>query len=130
MGADFTTAAWGLSSEIISLYGNVENAILGALTEDNAMWHVTNKEIIAKIAELAGWVGMCLIQGATVPTAVKIITGESASLPEFSMVALVWSGLFLFLCRGLVQQDKLAIVSNSVGFFMNSMMLAFIVFGG
>jgi hypothetical protein len=41
---------------------------------------------------------------------------------------LVWTGLFLFLIRAIGNNDKLYIVSNAVGFFFNSILLALIVF--
>jgi hypothetical protein len=40
----------------------------------------------------------------------------------------VWTGLFLFLIRAIAQNDKLYIVSNAIGFFFNSILLALIVF--
>lgn len=81
-----------------------------------------------KFAEFCGWVGMVLIHGATVPTSLGVILGTNPSLPEFSMVALVWFGLFLFLIRAAGRKDVLYIVSNAVGFFLNSILLAMIVF--
>jgi uncharacterized protein with PQ loop repeat len=81
-----------------------------------------------KLSAVAGWVGMCLIHGATLPTTLSIIFGNSTNLPPASMVLLVWSGLFLFLLRAIQQNDKIYIVSNSVGFFFNSILLALIVF--
>jgi hypothetical protein len=54
--------------------------------------------------------------------------GYSDKVPPFSMVVLIWSGLMLFLFRAIVQKDMLYIVSNAVGFFFNSILLALIVF--
>lgn len=82
-----------------------------------------------KIAELGGWLGMCLIHGATIPTTVGVILGTNPRLPEFSMVALVWVGLFLFLLRSMARRDVLYMVSNAVGFFLNTVLLSLIVFG-
>lgn len=79
-------------------------------------------------AEVGGWVGMCLIHGATVPVTVSNILGWSDKLPPLSMVLLVWAGLALFLWRAIDRRDVLYIVSNAVGFFLNSILLALIVF--
>lgn len=79
-------------------------------------------------AELGGWIGMCLIHGATVPVTVSNILGWSSQLPPLSMVLLVWSGLALFLWRAIARSDTLYIVSNAVGFVLNSILLALIVF--
>ena len=87
-----------------------------------------NDKVIKKLGSLSGWVGMVLIHGATLPTTLGVIMGYSDRVPPVSMVILVWSGLMLFLFRAIVQKDTLYIVSNSVGFFFNSILLALIVF--
>lgn len=79
-------------------------------------------------AEMGGWIGMCLIHGATIPTTVSNILGYSTTLPPLSMVLLVWSGLALFLWRAIARNDFLYTVSNAVGFVLNSILLALIVF--
>jgi len=80
------------------------------------------------VSELCGWVGMVLIHAATLPTSIGVILGYNDRLPPVSMVLMVWSGLFLFLIRALGRNDKLYIISNAVGFFFNSILLALIVF--
>lgn len=82
-----------------------------------------------RIAEACGYVGMVLIHGATLPPTLKVILGYATALPPIEMVLLVWSGLFLFLIRAVAQSDKLYILSNAIGFFFNSVLLALIVFG-
>jgi hypothetical protein len=78
--------------------------------------------------ELGGWAGMLLIHGATIPTTVGNILGYSNSLPPLSMVLLVWAGLALFLWRAIANRDFLYTVSNAVGFVLNSVLLAIIVY--
>lgn len=87
-----------------------------------------NRKVTKKLSELAGWIGMVLIHSATLPTTLGIILGYSNNIPPVSMVLLVWSGLFLFLMRAINDNDKLYIVSNAVGFFFNTILLALIVF--
>ena len=81
-----------------------------------------------KTSELAGWVGMVLIHSATVPATVANLMGWSDRLPPLSMVLMVWAGLALFLWRAFGRNDLLYIVSNAVGFVLNSLLLALIVF--
>jgi hypothetical protein len=83
-----------------------------------------------KLANLSGWVGMILIHGATLPTTLSIIFGHSTTLPPLSMILLIWSGLFLFLISAVANKNLLYIVSNSIGFFFQSVLLALIVFKG
>jgi uncharacterized protein with PQ loop repeat len=83
----------------------------------------------SKFAEACGWTGMVLIHGATLPPTLKVILGYATALPPIEMVLLVWTGLFLFLIRAIANNDKLYIISNAIGFFFNSVLLALIVFG-
>tara|TARA_B100000287_G_scaffold59635_1_gene52289 strand:- start:263 stop:529 length:267 start_codon:yes stop_codon:yes gene_type:complete len=83
---------------------------------------------IKKVSEFGGWIGMILIHGATIPTTMSVILGYSSELPPLSMVLLVWTGLFLFLLRAIVIKDTLYIVSNAIGFFFNTILLALIVY--
>ena len=83
---------------------------------------------VKTISEIGGWIGMILIHGATVPTTMSVILGYSSELPPLNMVLLVWSGLFLFLLRAIVVRDTLYIVSNAIGFFFNTILLALIVY--
>lgn len=113
------------------------NNLVAACLHDAANGNIPIKQrknkMIDKIkempaAELAGWVGMCLIHSATIPVTVSNILGLSDNLPPLSMVLLVWSGLALFLWRAIARNDVLYTVSNAVGFVLNSVLLALIVF--
>jgi uncharacterized protein with PQ loop repeat len=81
-----------------------------------------------RISEICGYIGMVLIHSATLPPTIKVILGYATNLPPIEMVLLVWTGLFLFLIRAISNNDKLYILSNSIGFFFNSVLLALIAF--
>ena len=78
--------------------------------------------------ELAGWLAMVMLHSNTVPTTVGKILGYSTTMPPLSMVLLTWAGLALYLWRAIYQKDMLYIVSNGIGFALNSLLLAIIVF--
>jgi hypothetical protein len=84
--------------------------------------------MIKRLAEIGGWLGMVLIHGATIPTSISVIMGWSSDLPPLDMVLLIWSGLFLFFIRALARIDWLYLVSNAVGFFLQSLLLAIILY--
>tara|TARA_Y100000593_G_scaffold34133_1_gene67031 strand:+ start:718 stop:975 length:258 start_codon:yes stop_codon:yes gene_type:complete len=84
--------------------------------------------MMKRLAEIGGWLGMVLIHGATIPTSVSVIMGWSSDLPPLDMVLLIWSGLFLFFIRALARIDWLYLVSNAVGFFLQSLLLAIIIY--
>ena len=81
-----------------------------------------------KFGGVCGWIGMILIQFATIPITVKILMGLTDRMPPLDMVMLVWGGLFLFLISAIVNRQTLYIVSNSIGFFLQSILLALIAF--
>ena len=80
------------------------------------------------IGEISGWTGIVLIQSSTLPTTFARITDPLSPMPPLSMVLLVWFGLFLFLIRAIIQRDLLYIVSNAIGFFFQSILMALIIF--
>ena len=101
--------------------------VLAIPTETCILLVMVKRKTKFDVSEACGWVGMVLIHAATLPTSLGVIFGYSTNLPPLSMVLLVWTGLFLFLVRALAQNDKLYIISNAVGFFFNSILLALIV---
>lgn len=86
-----------------------------------------NDDLIKRLGDISGWIGMVLIHSATLPTTINRIFDPTVAMPPLSMVLLIWSGLFLFLIRALIQKDMLYIVSNSIGFFFQSVLLYLIV---
>jgi len=78
--------------------------------------------------EVCGWIGLVLIHGSTVPITLAALAGKAVLLPPISMVLLIWSGLFLFFVRSAIQKDRLYMVSNGIGFFLQSIVLALLVF--
>lgn len=86
-----------------------------------------NDDLIKRFGAICGWIGLILIQSATIPTIINRIFDPTVTMPPLDMVALIWAGLFLFLIRALIQKDMLYIVSNSIGFFFQSVLLYLIV---
>jgi hypothetical protein len=85
------------------------------------------KKPIKRLGDISGWIGMALIQSATLPTIINKIFDPTVAMPPLSMVLLIWSGLFLFLIRAIIQKDMLYIISNSIGFLSQSVLLYLIV---
>ena len=82
----------------------------------------------AQICEYSGWLGMVLVQSATLPTTVRYLLGWSQTLPPLSMVLLVWAGLACYFVRAYEGRDVLYMVSNGFGFIVNTVLLACIVY--
>jgi hypothetical protein len=81
-----------------------------------------------KFGEICGWFGLVLIHASTLPITYAAFKGEPVILPPLSMVLLVWSGLLLFFIRSFLMKDKIYMVSNGVGFFLQTVMLSLLVF--
>jgi len=81
-----------------------------------------------KITEFFGWCGMILIQSSTIPVSISIIRGNAERIPPIDMTVMIWVGLFFFLLRAIANKDNLYIVSNSVGFFFQTILLILIAF--
>lgn len=77
-----------------------------------------------------GWLGVILLQGATLPSMFDRVfgNGEAATLPPLSMVLMVWAGLGLYLARAIRQNDVVYIVSNGIGLALNTVLMAMIIF--
>lgn len=76
-----------------------------------------------------GWIGVVLLQGATLPPMLQRLFGNAdAAMPPLLMTLMIWTGLGFYLARAIRQRDAVYIFSNSVGMFLNSVLLAMIVF--
>ena len=64
----------------------------------------------------AGWIGMVLIHGSTMPTIFLRLAGDTvAPLPPLSMVLMLFFGLSLFLYYAIARRDLIYFVSNLIG---------------
>lgn len=87
---------------------------------------VSNAE---RFFDLCGYAAIGLIQGATMPAMLGFIINGHGELPPLTMTLMIWAGLFLYLVRSVYRKDMVAIVSNSIGFVLQSVMLAIITLG-
>lgn len=86
---------------------------------------ITNK----KVAEIGGYAGMVLLQGATLPQMVDKLTNPNATLAPLSMVLMVWVGLLLYFVRAFYQRDMLYMISNGIGLVLNFILMILIIWG-
>ena len=81
------------------------------------------------IAEIGGYAGMALLQGATLPQMFSAIFSDNAQLAPLSMVLMVWVGLLLYLVRAVYQRDMLYMISNGIGVLLNFILMILIIWG-
>lgn len=87
------------------------------------------KEHFTKIsADTMGWIAVILVHAATIPTLMAILTGLTEKTPPVDLVLLAWTGLFLFFVKATIAKDLLNIVTIGFGFFIQSALMALILF--
>jgi hypothetical protein len=79
-------------------------------------------------AETLNWIGIVLIHSATIPSLLAVMTGLSDRMPPIDMVLLLWAGLVALFMQAAVLNNRLQIVTISVGFLLQSVLMALIFF--
>jgi hypothetical protein len=82
--------------------------------------------VTGRASGLAGWIGMVMLQGSTLPTLYDALTGV-AYLPPLSLTALTWAGLSLYLWNAIAQRNVLYMVGNTIGLTLNSIVMGLIL---
>lgn len=81
-----------------------------------------------KIQNTIGWVGMLLVQCASFPALYELIVLGQAELPPLSMVLMLQAGLALYFWRAILQKDFIYLVSNGIGFCIQTVLFCLIIF--
>ena len=79
-------------------------------------------------ADTLGWLAVIVINCATIPTLLALMTGLSDNVPSLDMVMFLWASLFLLFGRAIVLKDMLNIITISVGFMIQASLMAMILF--
>jgi hypothetical protein len=75
-----------------------------------------------------GWLAAIVLHAATVPTVLAIMTGLSDRTPNLDIVLFLWAGLVLLFLRAVVLKDILNIITIGVGFMVQAVLMALILF--
>jgi hypothetical protein len=75
-----------------------------------------------------GWFATVLMHCAFVPNIISVLLGVSDRLPSIDVVIFVWGGLFLMFLRATITRDVLNIITGGIGFFLQAVLLALVVF--
>lgn len=79
-------------------------------------------------AETLQWIGIILIHAATIPTLLAVLTGLSDRMPPMDMVLLTWAGLAAIFVQAAVINNRLILITISLGFMIQSVLMALIFF--
>ena len=84
---------------------------------------------LAKIsADTLGWLAVILFNCVLIPTMLAIMTGLSDRTPSLDIVGFLWAGLTLLFFRAIVLRDMLNIITIGVGFMVQAVLMALILF--
>lgn len=79
-------------------------------------------------ADTLGWLSVILMHAATIPSLLALLTGLSDRTPGLDIVLFIWAGLLLLFGRAIVLKDTLNIVTIGVGFIIQAVIMAVILF--
>ena len=79
-------------------------------------------------AETMGWLAAIALHAATIPTLLALLTGLTDSTPSVDVVMFLWAGLVLLFGRAVILKDLLNIVTIGLGFVLQAMLMALILF--
>ena len=79
-------------------------------------------------ADTLGWLAVIVINCATIPTLLALMTGLSDKVPSLDMVMFLWASLILLFARAIVLKDMLNIITISIGFMIQASLMAMILF--
>jgi hypothetical protein len=69
-----------------------------------------------------------VIHCATIPTLLALLTGLSDTVPNLDIVLFMWAGLVLLFFRAVVLKDMLNIITVGLGFIVQAVIMAMILF--
>ena len=79
-------------------------------------------------AETLQWLTAIVLHCATIPTLLALMTGLSDRTPNIDIVMFTWAGLVLLFSRAVVLRDTLNTVTIGVGFVVQAVIMAMILF--
>jgi hypothetical protein len=79
-------------------------------------------------ADTLGWLAVVVIHCATIPTLLALLTGLSDLVPNLDIVMFMWAGLVLLFFRAVVLKDMLNIITVGLGFIVQAVIMAMILF--
>ena len=74
------------------------------------------------------WLAVILFNCTLIPTLLALMTGLSDRTPSLDIVGFIWAGLVLLFFRAIVLKDMLNIITIGVGFMVQAVLMALILF--
>jgi hypothetical protein len=79
-------------------------------------------------ANTLGWLSALTLHAATIPSYIGILTALTDKLPNLEIILFMWAALIFLFARAIILKDQLNIITIGVGFMVQSIIMAFILF--
>jgi hypothetical protein len=79
-------------------------------------------------ADTLGWLAAIALHAATIPTLLALLTGLTDTTPSVDVVMFLWLGLVFLFGRSVILKDILNIVTIGLGFVIQAVLMALILF--
>jgi hypothetical protein len=79
-------------------------------------------------ADTMGWLAAIALHAATIPTLLALLTGMTDSTPSVDVVLFMWLGLVFLFGRAVILKDLLNVVTIGLGFVIQAVLMALILF--
>jgi hypothetical protein len=90
--------------------------------------HFVDNHLPKISADTLGWLAGIVVHCATIPSLLALLTGLSDRTPNLDVVLFAWAGLLLLFARAVVLKDALNIITIGVGFMVQAVIMAMILF--
>ena len=87
-----------------------------------------NRHLPKVSADTLGWLAVVVLNCATIPTLLALMTGLSDRTPSLDMVLFMWASLILLFGRAVVLKDTLNIITIGAGFMIQAVLMAMVLF--
>lgn len=88
------------------------------------VWESITKGVIRSL----DLIGMVFMHLATIPTLLAAQAGMLDKMPSVEIVLFIWAGLTVWFARALMQNDRAMVAGIGIGFIVQSVLLALLLF--
>lgn len=89
---------------------------------------IVRNNFVSVGADVIAWAGLVLINVATLPTFIAILTGLTEKMPPVDLILFIWAGMLMFFIKSAINKELLNIITIGIGFLLQASLLALIIF--
>lgn len=74
------------------------------------------------------WIAIVMVHCAFVPSTLAYMRGITDLMPSTEVVLFTWAGLAVYFFKSFIENNRMMVVTNATGFFIQAMLLAMVVY--